>query len=183
MSDESKFDSKVRFPGALEASIEAAFGGVLREGGVTLHQMDVLDDYGSPADMAAAESADPEVHWQELSEEKLESFNSLVFLDAKAFDSTSPHTCGSSGAAWLPGTRSRNFITCGSRSTEAPITARSTTRFLPTRKGGSSRRSFRGCASLANPTNPATPRNASEIIGTSTYDGQTAAPTSRSSAT
>jgi len=70
----------------LEVVLDDAFGGVLRDGGVTLHQMDVLDGYGSPADLAIAASRDPEVAWREVSDSKLMSFGmSLVFLDAKGF--------------------------------------------------------------------------------------------------
>lgn len=72
----------------LPARIERAFCAVQRDGGVSLHQMDVLDGYGDPVALACAEAMDPEQHWQDVGEEKLTSpriGQSLVFLDAKGY--------------------------------------------------------------------------------------------------
>jgi hypothetical protein len=72
----------------LPAMIERAFGAVRRDGGVSLHQMDVLDGYGGAAELARAERLDPEHRWQDVREDKLTSpmiGQSLVFLDAKGY--------------------------------------------------------------------------------------------------
>jgi hypothetical protein len=68
------------------AQIEEAFRDTVIEDGVTLHQMDVIDDYGSEAEFIKAKANDPEKTWQEISEEKLEKFGmSMIFLDPKGF--------------------------------------------------------------------------------------------------
>jgi Cysteine-rich CPCC len=72
----------------LVALLETAFGDVRRDGGVTLHQMDVLDGYGTAEAMAAAEREDPEQRFQDIDDDKLTDYRlcqSLVFLDAKGF--------------------------------------------------------------------------------------------------
>lgn len=67
-------------------SLERAFGDVRRDGGVSLHQMNVLDDYGDADALARAELEDGEERWQTIDDDKLERFGaSLVFLDAKGF--------------------------------------------------------------------------------------------------
>lgn len=66
--------------------IEQAFADVSIDDGVTLHQMQVLDDYGGEAEQLTARSKDPETRWQQITGEKLSRFSdSLVFLDAKGF--------------------------------------------------------------------------------------------------
>lgn len=66
--------------------IEQAFADVSLDDGVTLHQMQVLDDYGGEAEQLAARRKDPETRWQQISGEKLSRFfDSMVFLDAKGF--------------------------------------------------------------------------------------------------
>ncbi|QUE50524.1 hypothetical protein KBB96_16875 [Luteolibacter ambystomatis] len=66
--------------------IEIHFEDVTRDGGTTLHQMDVLDDYGSPGDLAEAAKLDNERTWQEISDLKLSNFAcSMVFLNANGF--------------------------------------------------------------------------------------------------
>lgn len=68
------------------ALIEQAFADTTREGGTTLHQMDVLDDYGSPGDLEEAAKLDTESTWQEITDLKLSNFAcSMVFLDANGF--------------------------------------------------------------------------------------------------
>ncbi|MGC4016894.1 MAG: CPCC family cysteine-rich protein [Luteolibacter sp.] len=66
--------------------IEFHFNNVTRDGGTTLHQMEVLDDYGSAEDLAEAAKLDTESTWEEISDLKLSNFAcSMVFLDAKGF--------------------------------------------------------------------------------------------------
>ena len=66
--------------------IHAAFGDVLRDGGVSLYQAEALDDYAEEAEFKAAERKDPEVRWQDISSEKIGKFHmSLVFFDDKGF--------------------------------------------------------------------------------------------------
>lgn len=66
--------------------IEQAFADVSLDDGVTLHQMQVLDDYGGEAEQLTARRKDPEIRWQQITGEKLSLFSdSMVFLDAKGF--------------------------------------------------------------------------------------------------
>ena len=66
--------------------IEEVFKDVRRDGGVTLHQMDVLDDYGSEFELKEAGLKDTETTWQEIPSGKLSTFQlSMTFLDAKGF--------------------------------------------------------------------------------------------------
>lgn len=67
--------------------IEQAFADVSLDGGITLHQMDVLDDlWGEEQAMREAALKDPETRWQDISPEKLSAFaRSLTFLDPKGF--------------------------------------------------------------------------------------------------
>jgi len=66
--------------------IEKEFRSVLRDGGVTLHQMDVLDDWGGEEQLKKAALEDPEETWQEIPHEKLSHFHqSLAFLDHSGF--------------------------------------------------------------------------------------------------
>lgn len=70
----------------LVSEIEHAFADVLLDDGVTLHQMQVLDDYGGEEEQLAARRKDPETRWQQITGEKLSLFSdSMVFLDAKGF--------------------------------------------------------------------------------------------------
>jgi len=68
--------------------IERAFQNVTRDGGATLHQMDLIDG-GWPMTAEAmkdAEKRDPEVRWQDISATKLSEFHeSLSFLDDLGF--------------------------------------------------------------------------------------------------
>jgi hypothetical protein len=70
----------------LVSEIEHAFADVLLGDRVTLHQMHVIDDYGSEAGQLAARLKDPETRWQQITGEKLSRFSdSMVFLDPKGF--------------------------------------------------------------------------------------------------
>lgn len=62
--------------------IEAAFREVKLEGGTTIHQREAIDDWSTEEVVNAAASKDPEVHWQDIPQEKIEKLGtSLVFLD------------------------------------------------------------------------------------------------------
>jgi hypothetical protein len=67
----------------LETQIEVAFGNVHRDGGITLHQTHVLDEYGGPDAMAEAAAQDPEQRWQDIQEDKLARLDgAFPFFDA-----------------------------------------------------------------------------------------------------
>lgn len=71
---------------ALIAEITAAFDGVSREDGVTLHEATVIDDYGSLEERAEARKQDTEDKWQDIPEEDIRDANAnLSFLDPKGF--------------------------------------------------------------------------------------------------
>jgi hypothetical protein len=65
--------------------ILSAFGHVRLEDGVTLHETEVLDDYGSDEKRAQARLKDTETRWQDVSAVKLERFDKPAFLDVKGF--------------------------------------------------------------------------------------------------
>lgn len=72
----------------IEAIIEA-FDGVSRGNGVTLHEAMVIDDYGSPAERAAARAQDTEDKWQDVPEDDIRFSDAVLsFLDAKGFHYT-----------------------------------------------------------------------------------------------
>ncbi|MEM8502064.1 MAG: DUF6714 family protein [Cyanobacteria bacterium P01_D01_bin.1] len=71
---------------ALIQEITAAFDGVAREDGVTLHEATVLDDYGGPEERAKARAQDTEKRWQEVPERDIRCEDAVLsFLDAKGF--------------------------------------------------------------------------------------------------
>ncbi len=68
--------------------IERAFHSVTRDGGTTLHQMDLIDGgwLMTSKAMMDAEKKDPEIRWQDISAGKLSEFHeSLWFLDDPGF--------------------------------------------------------------------------------------------------
>ena len=68
----------------LIAEIERVFDDVSREDGITLHEADVIDYYGSEQEMKLARRKDREARWQDVPEEEIEKcYNSLAHLDAK----------------------------------------------------------------------------------------------------
>ncbi|WP_406693413.1 DUF6714 family protein [Singulisphaera sp. Ch08] len=69
----------------LVIDIGRAFEGVKRDGGVTLHETQVLDDYGGEAERIAARKLDFQERWQDLPDELLEAGWPLVFLDSNGF--------------------------------------------------------------------------------------------------
>lgn len=66
--------------------ITAAFDGVAREDGVTLHEADVIDDYGSLEERVEARKKDTESRWQDVPDEDIRWGDFIFsFLDAKGF--------------------------------------------------------------------------------------------------
>ena len=66
--------------------IIAAFDGVSREDGVTLHEATVVDDYGGPEERAKARAKDTEERWQDVPQEDIRASDAeLNFLDPKGF--------------------------------------------------------------------------------------------------
>ncbi len=70
---------------AVIEQIERAFDGVQREDGVTLHEADVIDVYGSDEERAAARRLDPDRHWQDVPETVLARLSGMSFLDPKGY--------------------------------------------------------------------------------------------------
>jgi hypothetical protein len=71
---------------ALIAEITAAFDGVAREDGVSLHEAGVIDDRGSAEERAEARAKDTESRWQDVPDELIARGHSVLsFLDAKGF--------------------------------------------------------------------------------------------------
>lgn len=71
---------------ALIQEITAAFDGVSREDGVTLHEAKVIDYYGSLEERAVARTQDTEDKWQDVPEEDIRFTNAVLsFLDPKGF--------------------------------------------------------------------------------------------------
>ena len=68
------------------AAIVEAFQDVRRDGGITIHEADVIDSYGFHGTREAARQKDTEIHWQEVPSEKLEKLSEVFpFLDSKGF--------------------------------------------------------------------------------------------------
>lgn len=71
---------------ALIEEITAAFNGVSREDGVTLHEAMALDDYGGPEERQKARAQDTENRWQDVPDEDIRSSDAVLnFLDPKGF--------------------------------------------------------------------------------------------------
>lgn len=66
--------------------IEQAFGNVRRGEGTTLHETEVLDDYGSDQELAAARALDIDTRWQDVADELIaEHSGALCFVDPAGF--------------------------------------------------------------------------------------------------
>jgi hypothetical protein len=65
--------------------INRAFDGVSREGGISLHEADIIDGYGSMKERAKARKLDIEARWQDVPEKDLEEYSILCFLDTIGF--------------------------------------------------------------------------------------------------
>jgi hypothetical protein len=71
---------------ALIDEITAAFDGVSREDGTTLHQADAIDDRKSPEEELAARQLDQEQRWQDVPDKDIEACcQALTFMDEKGF--------------------------------------------------------------------------------------------------
>ena len=83
MSNVSEFESR---RAALVAEISAAFDGVPREGGTTLHEAEAMDDRKPPEEQRAARRLDPETKWQEVPDADIFACcAALSFLNEKGF--------------------------------------------------------------------------------------------------
>lgn len=70
----------------LTLQIGVAFADVTREDGVTLHEADVIDDYGSDEQRAAARQLDTDRHWSEVEDALIDTLPSAFsFLDDRGF--------------------------------------------------------------------------------------------------
>jgi hypothetical protein len=71
---------------ALIAQIRMAFAGVTRTGGVSLHEADVIDGYGSPQQRNAERKRDTDRVWWEVPDADIERYYWILpFLDATGF--------------------------------------------------------------------------------------------------
>lgn len=70
---------------ALIEEINAAFDGVSREGGVSMSEAEVIDDYGSDEERAQARARDTESRWQDISDEQLALNWPISFFDPIGF--------------------------------------------------------------------------------------------------
>jgi hypothetical protein len=66
--------------------IHDAFDGVTLDGGISVHQADVIDGYGDEKAFTAARLRDPETRWKDIADSKIKRFNqSMTFLDPRGF--------------------------------------------------------------------------------------------------
>ena len=70
---------------AIIQAIERAFRHVERDDGVTLHEAEVIDDYGSDEERAAARRLDPDRHWQDVPDATLARYSGFSFLDPRGY--------------------------------------------------------------------------------------------------
>lgn len=70
----------------IERQIRNAFAEIAREDGITIHEADMLDDYGTDEQLAAARQLDTEQHWTEVPDATIaRQWTALSFLDPKGF--------------------------------------------------------------------------------------------------
>jgi hypothetical protein len=66
--------------------IHQAFAHVSRGNGVTLHEAEVIDDYGSPGERKSARALDLDERWQDVPDHLIEDHHdTLCFVDPKGF--------------------------------------------------------------------------------------------------
>jgi hypothetical protein len=66
--------------------IEHAFADVRRDDGVSMHEADVIDKYGSESERRKARLKDPDSRWQDVPDSEIEEHSeALCFLDLKGF--------------------------------------------------------------------------------------------------
>ena len=83
MSNVSDFESR---RSALVAEITAAFDGVSREDGTTLHEAEAIDDWKSAKERRAARHLDLEARWQDVPDDDIFACcSALSFLNEKGF--------------------------------------------------------------------------------------------------
>ena len=93
--------------------IERAFSNVTLEAGVSLHEADVIDDYGSDDERKKARAGDEKEDWQHISEEDIARYQHvLCFMDAEGLRFHWP--------AWMVFTL-RRYKTSDSLSTDSVI--------------------------------------------------------------
>jgi hypothetical protein len=85
MSDQAEMDN-LALRQSIIHEIEAAFEGVCREDGVTLHEAEVLDSYGTDEERAAARKLDTDTRWQDVPDEWIEASDYVLnYAEAKGF--------------------------------------------------------------------------------------------------
>jgi hypothetical protein len=83
MSNVTEFESR---RSALIDEITAAFDGVSREDGTTLHEAEAMDDWKSPEEQRAARRLDREARWQDVPDKDISACcSALSFLNEKGF--------------------------------------------------------------------------------------------------
>ena len=83
MSNVFDFESR---RSALIAEITAAFDGVSRKDGITLHEAMAMDDWKSPEEQRAARRLDLETRWQDVPDDDIFACcSALSFLNDKGF--------------------------------------------------------------------------------------------------
>lgn len=82
----ARVDAEERARASLEAAITAAFDGVQRGNGVTLHEAEAIAYYASDAERAEARLLDTEIRWQDVPESAMAAnCSALSFFDAEGF--------------------------------------------------------------------------------------------------
>jgi hypothetical protein len=79
-----KFKSDLRPRDCIIEMIRCAFDGVPRGQGITLHEAEVLDDYGTEEDRENARRQDNEERWQDIPQKSLSLFTYWMYLDYEA---------------------------------------------------------------------------------------------------
>jgi hypothetical protein len=75
------------------ALIREAFAGVTRGNGVTLHEADMIDSYGSAHERAQSRKLDRDVRWQDVpAADIVNNSHVLSFLDHAGFHYYYPHS-------------------------------------------------------------------------------------------
>lgn len=83
MSDVTEFESR---RSALVVEITAAFDGVSREDGTTLHEAEAMDEWKSDEEQRAARRLDREARWQDVPDDDISACcSALSYLDGKGF--------------------------------------------------------------------------------------------------
>jgi acyl carrier protein len=82
----AKIEANERRRPIVLAQIVKAFANVTREDGVSLHEADVIDDYGTTSERSAARALDTENSWQGIPDSNIAHYYWILsFLDSKGF--------------------------------------------------------------------------------------------------